>query len=81
MRQLSFAVVENGIYYVFQPTTWSSRGFEIRFLNVATGKDQILYRSEMIGFQGLAVSPDRNTILYCATAAMDTDQMLVENFR
>jgi serine/threonine protein kinase/Tol biopolymer transport system component len=78
---LSFAVAEDGIYYVYRPEAISSFGFEIRFRDSATGKDRVLYRSELAAVQGLAVSPDRKTILYCAAARINANLMMVENFR
>jgi Tol biopolymer transport system component len=77
----SFDVVADGIYHALPRSEADPSGFEIRFLDFATGKDQVLHRSEFVGLQGLTVSPDRKTILYCASAGYNADLMLVENFR
>ena len=81
VRLLSFAVVENGIYHIVRRGPRGSFGFEIRFLDLATGKDQVLNSVDLRPVQGLTVSPDRKTILYSAVAASNADLMLVENFR
>jgi len=75
---LSFSIAENGIYHVVNRGT--PFGFEIRFLDFATGKDHVLYTSDLLPAQGLTVSPDGRTILYSALAAYNADLMLVENF-
>lgn len=81
VRMLSYAVFEDGIYHVVRPSGRYSPGFEIRFLDFATEEDQVLFRTELIGGQGLTVSPDRKTILYSALSGLNDDLMLVENFK
>ena len=72
--------VENGIYYVVQSTPRQWR--ELRFLNLATGKTEVLNRFQSLGGQGLTVSPDRKTILYSGLEPSGgEDLMLIQNFR
>jgi Tol biopolymer transport system component/predicted Ser/Thr protein kinase len=78
---LSFAVSKDGVYHVVRGSARGSFGFEIRFLDLATGKDKVLHRADLQPVQGLTVSPDGKTILYSAVAAANEDLMLVENFR
>ena len=77
---LSFAVVENGIYHVVR-SGFLSFGFEIRLKDLTTGEDRVIRRSDLVGIQGLAVSPDRKTILYCGSSGPNSDLMLVEGYR
>jgi len=77
---LSFVVGEKGIYHIVERDAQRSRGYEIRVLDLATGRDSVLHTSELPG-QGLTVSPDGKTCLYTAIASGNADLMLVENFR
>jgi Tol biopolymer transport system component/tRNA A-37 threonylcarbamoyl transferase component Bud32 len=78
----STVVVENGIYHVFRLAQRGSFVLEIKFMDFATGKDQVLNRVEFYISQGLTVSPDRKTILLCAAMTdFNEDLMLMENFR
>ena len=76
-----FFPVENGIYYV----THTDRRLhlrELRFLNIASGKTEVLNRFQSLGGQGLSVSPDRKTILYAGIEPSGgEDLMLIQNFR
>ncbi len=78
---LSFSLAEEGIYHVVPRGLLVPFGFEIRFLDFATGEDRVLHTIELRPIQGLTVSPDGKTILYTAVAAYNADLMLVENFR
>ena len=76
---LSYAVVDDGIYFIPSPDPKS--GYSIQFLNTTTGK---IRRIASIGKQeaeGLAVSPDRRWILYSQYEQSGANLMLVENFR
>ncbi len=74
-------VLDDGIYHVVRRGGWDALGFEIRFLNFATGKDDLLHRSELQFGLGLTVTPDRKTIVFTAGRGQFSDLMLVENFR
>jgi len=72
----NFAVVDESIYYV----TKADQGFAIAFLNLATGKSEILSRIGD-GYVGFSVSPDRRWILYTQTNPVNSELVLVEGFR
>jgi hypothetical protein len=74
-----WAVVENGIYYL--DTTAKPA---IVFLDVKTSRTTRVFDLEnrpATQAPGLAVSPDKKTILYTQLDALSRDIMLVENFR
>jgi Tol biopolymer transport system component/DNA-binding winged helix-turn-helix (wHTH) protein len=74
-----WAVVENGIYYL-DTTTKSG----INFFDVATHRITRVFDLESPPARqapGLAVSPDKKTILYTQLDALNSDIILVENFR
>jgi Tol biopolymer transport system component/DNA-binding winged helix-turn-helix (wHTH) protein len=74
-----WAVVENGIYYL--DTTAKPA---IAFFDVITHRITRLFDLENRPARqapGLAVSPDKRTILYTQWDASDSDIILVENFR
>jgi Tol biopolymer transport system component/tRNA A-37 threonylcarbamoyl transferase component Bud32 len=76
-----FFPVEGGMYYVVR-TNPRLHWFELRFLNLTTGRSEVLNRFESLGAQGLSVSPDRKTILYAGVAPSGAeDLMLIQNFR
>jgi hypothetical protein len=72
-------VVENGIYYL---DTTAKPG--IAFLDLNTSRTKRVFDLEnrpATQAPGLAVSPDKKTILYTQLDALGGDIMLVENFR
>jgi Tol biopolymer transport system component/predicted Ser/Thr protein kinase len=74
-----WAVVENGIYYL---DTTTKPG--IAFFDITTHRITRLFDLENRPARqvpGLAVSPDKRTILYTQWDASDSDIILVENFR
>jgi Tol biopolymer transport system component/DNA-binding winged helix-turn-helix (wHTH) protein len=74
-----WAVVENGIYYL---DTATKPG--IAFFDITTHRVTRLFDLENRPARqapGLAVSPDKRTILYTQLDATDSDIILVENFR
>jgi Tol biopolymer transport system component/DNA-binding winged helix-turn-helix (wHTH) protein len=74
-----WAVVENGIYFL---DTASKPG--IAFYDIATHRISRVFDLENRPARqapGLAVSPDKRTILYTQWDATDTDIILVDNFR
>jgi len=74
-----WAVVENGIYYL---DTTTKPG--ISFFDLATRRATRVFDLENRPARqapGLAVSPDKRTILYTQWDASDSDIVLVENFR
>jgi hypothetical protein len=55
---------------------------EVRFLNFATGKHEVLRPLEARLSTGLGVSPDGRAILYSGTRpSAGDDLMLIRNFR
>jgi hypothetical protein len=77
-----FYPADEGIYYVTAPDVKMPFAREIRFRHFKTDKDETLYRFESRANFGLAVSPDRKTILYSGTKpAAGDDLVLIRNFR
>jgi Tol biopolymer transport system component/DNA-binding winged helix-turn-helix (wHTH) protein len=75
----SFAVMQDGIYYLAQV---SEAGGSINFHRFSTGKDEELATfKERAYAMGLTVSPDRKTILLPVFVRMGSDVMVAENFR
>jgi eukaryotic-like serine/threonine-protein kinase len=75
---VNFVVVDDGIYYMPAPAPDDSTS--IRFLSFATGKDKEIAPINL-AYQGLAVSPDRKTILYGTPVRYGSNTMVVDNFR
>ena len=76
-----WVVVENGIYYL-DTTTSTKPG--IAFFNTASGRTTRVFDLENLPARqapGLAVSPDKKTILYTQLDSLNSDIILVENFR
>jgi Tol biopolymer transport system component/predicted Ser/Thr protein kinase len=74
-----WAVVENGIYYL--DTTTKPR---IAFFDITTHRITRVFDLEnrpVVDAPALAVSPDKNTILYTQLDTSYSDILLVENFR
>jgi len=74
-----WAVVENGIYYL---DTTAKPG--INFFDLATHRITRVFDLENRPAReapGLAISPDKKTILYTQLDALNSDILLVENFR
>jgi Tol biopolymer transport system component len=78
--QKAFEVAQNGIYYI----TSSPKGRSLRFLEFDSGSSTELANLPSIDnsiASGLAVSPDRKTILYSQIDQAGSDLMMVEGFR
>jgi serine/threonine protein kinase/Tol biopolymer transport system component len=74
--------VKDGVYYIARPDPHRPFALEIRFRELATGKDKMLIPFEAQQGMGLSVSPDRKTILYSAALPSDGDDLrLIKNFR
>jgi Tol biopolymer transport system component/DNA-binding winged helix-turn-helix (wHTH) protein len=74
-----WAVVENGIYYLDMKAKPG-----IDFFDLTTHRTKRVFDLEnrpASGAPGLAVSPDRRSILYTQLDALNSDIILVENFR
>ena len=74
-----WVVVENGIYYL---DTKTKPG--INFFDTATHRITRVFDLENVLARkapGLAISPDKKTILYTQRDALNSDIILVENFR
>jgi Tol biopolymer transport system component/DNA-binding winged helix-turn-helix (wHTH) protein len=74
-----WAVVEKGIYYLDLKKTPGINFFDIASHRVSRVFD--LESRPARRFPGLAVSPDKKTILYTQLDALNNDVILVENFR
>jgi hypothetical protein len=70
--------VDDGIYFV------DPRARSVELLRFATGERSVVARVEgrpQPGSSNFAVSPDRRWALYVRAKPVDSDIMLVENFR
>jgi hypothetical protein len=74
-----WAVVENGIYYLDMKAKPGIDFFD--FSTHRTARVFDLENRPALGAPGLAVSLDRKSILYTQLDALNSDIMLVENFR
>ena len=74
-----WAVVENGIYYLDMTTRPAIAFFDINTHRITRVFD--LEHPPARQDPGIAVSPDRKTILYTQLDALNTEIILVENFR
>ena len=75
----SYAVFEDGIYFV-GPREADGQ-YAIRFFDFSTGDARPLARFGGTLQQGLAVSPDRKTILFSKSVSAGADLMMIEGFR
>jgi eukaryotic-like serine/threonine-protein kinase len=75
----SFLVVEDGIYYIAGADDKGT--YPLRFLDFATGKSRELTKLDSSPTIGLAVSPDRKTVLFSAFKPINRDLWLIEGFR
>ena len=78
-RPGTFAVVENGVYFV--PPPESGAAHQLQFLEFASGAIHTIATSDKPVAQTIAASPDGRVVLYDLRENMDSDLMLVENFR
>jgi len=74
-----YALVDDGIYFIPRPDP--SKGYSIRFLELATGKIKTIAELGKRFGNELCVSPDRRWALYWQQDQVVSDLMLVENFR
>jgi dipeptidyl aminopeptidase/acylaminoacyl peptidase len=74
----NFVVVEDGIYYMLSPA--ANGATTVRFHSFETAQDKEIARVRDV-YSGLAVSPDRRTILFSVVARMGSNVMVVDNFR
>ena len=80
--QWDFFPVRDGIYYIVRPDPANRYTFELRFLNLATGRSTVLNKFESQLNQGLSVSPDGQVVLYSGVSMLSGDDlMLIEHFR
>ena len=75
----SFLAVEDGIYHIAGADDQGA--YSLQFFDFATGKSRVLTRIDSSPSIGLTVSPDRKTILFSAYKPINSDLMLIENFR
>ena len=75
----AYAVAKNGIYFI----SAGSKGipWRLMFLSFKTSKCQAVANLPRSVELGLTLSPDEKTVLYSQQDRIDSDLMLVENFR
>ena len=73
-----FAVMPDGIYYLTPPRPGGTRS--VRFHRFATSKEEEIASINVEPFEGLTVSPDRQTILFTAAVQLARNVMVVDNF-
>jgi hypothetical protein len=77
--QENVAVSRSGIYFMTPPD--QNGNWPLQFFSFADGKVKTITRIEKYPEWGLAVSPDERWLLYPQLDAVESDLMLVENFR
>jgi Tol biopolymer transport system component len=75
----AFYPVEDGIYYIGPGEKLGT--YSLQFYDFATGRSRALTAIEESVYLGLAVSPDRKTVLFSVSNPATSDLMLIENFR
>jgi Tol biopolymer transport system component len=75
----AYEVEDNGIYFI--PGADPTKGYSIRFLELATGKIKTVAELGKLACRDLAISPDHRWALYTQTDQSGSDLMLVEHFR
>src|SRR5262249_10675144 len=84
---VNFAVLSDGIYFIpyanitYSPLSRQLMPSEIQFLNFATGKIKTILAVTNPLFAGLAVTPDRRSVLYSLVDHLNSEIMLAENFQ
>jgi Tol biopolymer transport system component len=71
-------LTRDGVYFAAIPER--PNDYSIQFVNASGGKPGRIFSSDR-PIDWFAVSPDRRWILYNQDKALDSDLMLVENFR
>jgi eukaryotic-like serine/threonine-protein kinase len=74
----SFAVKEDGIYYIPPPQAGVT---QVRFHRFTTNEDREIATVRQYPNQGLTVSPDRKSILFPALKQPAGNVMIVDNFK
>jgi eukaryotic-like serine/threonine-protein kinase len=75
------AVTDQGIYYLVREAPLRMNSAPLMFLDLATGRSTQVARIANPAGTGIAVSPDRKTILYTVSTGGGSDLMLIEGFR
>jgi hypothetical protein len=75
----AYKVTDDGIYFI--PSPHATKGYSIRFLELATGEIRTIAELGKLGCRDLAIAPDRRWALYTQINQSGGDLMLVENFR
>ncbi len=75
----AYEVTDDGIYFI--PGSDPTKGYSLRFLELATGKIKTVAELGKLTCVNLAISPDRRWALYTEVDQSGSDLMLVENFR
>ncbi len=75
----SYELANDGVYFIPGPDP--TKGYSIRFLELATGKIRTIAGLGKLGCRDLAISPDRRWALFTQSDQSGSDLILVENFR
>jgi hypothetical protein len=76
----NFVVVEKGVYFIAAGKDAQS-GISIDFFDFATGKAKSLLRIQKPWSYGMAISPDRQSLLFSVVDTAGSNLMFVGNFR
>ena len=78
-----FVPADTGLYYLVRPDPQRApERFELRSLDLVTGRTAVLNRFESLNMTSLTISPDRQTVLSSGiTTSAGDDVMLIQNFR
>jgi Tol biopolymer transport system component len=75
----SFVPVEDGIYYIGQ--RGNDARYPLQFFQFSSNRSRLLTAIDGQVELGLAVSPDRKTILFSKSSTTGADLMMIENFQ
>ncbi len=75
----AFYVTDDGLYYIVQHLDQGATS--IRFRSFKTGKDVEITPVVLLPAGGMSVSPDKKTILVPGNVRIESNVMVVDNFR
>jgi hypothetical protein len=79
IHDMPFDVTEDGVYYFVQH--FEEGITSLRFRSFRTGKDVEVDSVKLLPAGGMTVSPDRRTILVSGYGRIESNVMVMDNFR
>ena len=75
----AFVPAVDGIYYIGRRT--DEGYYPLEFFQFSGRTNRLLAKIQGRAYQGLTVSPDRKTILFCKIGGLGSDLMMIENLQ